>query len=80
MGRICCAGHFDVYLGDLFDEVSVAHARFLVERLGATVPVHEPGEALPLLCRAALKYGFESERLAGVNLRPSKFTTKFKYK
>ncbi|CAL8463633.1 g3167 [Coccomyxa elongata] len=42
-------GHFDVYLGDLFDEVSVAQARFLVEKLGAVVPVHEAAEALPLL-------------------------------
>ena len=37
-----------MYLGDLFDEVSVAQARFLVEKLGAVVPVHEAAEALPL--------------------------------
>ncbi len=45
----CCAGHFDVYLGDLFEEVSTAQAQFLVENLGAVVPVHEPAEALPIL-------------------------------
>lgn len=47
--EVCCAGHFEVYLGDLFDQVSAAQARFFVEKLGATVPIHEPAEVLPLL-------------------------------
>lgn len=44
-----CAGHFDVYLGPLFEEVSTMQATFFVETLGAQVPVHEAAGALPLV-------------------------------
>jgi hypothetical protein len=44
-----CAGHFDVYLGDLFDEVAGEQARFFLETFEAPAPVVEATEALPLL-------------------------------
>lgn len=48
--EVCsCAGHFDVYLGDLFDEVAGEQAKFFLETFEASVPVVEATEALPLL-------------------------------
>jgi hypothetical protein len=46
---VLCAGHFEVYLGKLFEEVSTAEANFFVETLGAKVPVHEAAGAMPLV-------------------------------
>ena len=43
------AGHFDVYVGALFEEVSAEQARFFAEALEAPAPVLEPAGALPLL-------------------------------
>ena len=43
------AGHFDVYVGELFEEVSAEQARFFAEALQASAPVLEPAGALPLL-------------------------------
>lgn len=42
-------GHFDVYVGELFQEVSAEQARFFAEALETPAPVLEPAEALPLL-------------------------------
>ena len=48
--EVCsCAGHFDVYLGDLFDEVAGEQAKFFLETFEAPMPVVEATEALPLL-------------------------------
>lgn len=44
-----CAGHFDVYVGDLFGEVAGEQADFFLETFKAQVPVVEATEALPLL-------------------------------
>ena len=44
-----CAGHFDVYLGNLFGEVAGEQADFFLENFEAQVPVVEATEALPLL-------------------------------
>ena len=44
-----CAGHFDVYLGDLFGEVAGEQADFFLETFEARAPVVEATEALPLL-------------------------------
>ena len=43
------AGHFDVYTGELFDEVAHEQGKFFVEKFEAPVPVVEATEAMPLL-------------------------------
>jgi pimeloyl-ACP methyl ester carboxylesterase len=43
------AGHFDVYVGELFKEVAAEQAKFFLEAMEAPARVVEPTEALPLL-------------------------------
>ena len=43
------AGHFDVYVGRVFEEVAAEQAKFFLEAFEAAAPVVEPAEAMPLL-------------------------------
>lgn len=43
------AGHFDVYTGEMFQEVAQEQGKFFVEKFEAPVPVVEATEAMPLL-------------------------------
>ena len=43
------SGHFDVYVGELFEEIAAEQAKFFLEAFEAPAPVTEPAEAMPLL-------------------------------
>ena len=42
-------GHFDLYFGELFEEIAAEEAKFFLEAFEAPAPVTEPAEAMPLL-------------------------------
>ena len=43
------AGHFDVYVGELFEEVAAEQSRFFLDPFEAPAPDMQTAEALPLL-------------------------------